>query len=167
MPEERRYGCARRELRAWLSHAGQIVVLGVGSSLRRDDFVGVKIARGLRDRVPDRVHLFECETVPESFIEPIVELKPTHILITDAALLNLPPGSSMLVEPSKIQGSSISTHALPLSILCEFLSKETGAKISILAVQPKETGFGEGLTEELEESLKDIVNLLVDVLSEI
>lgn len=162
----KKYESVKQELRAWFSDANKVVVLGVGSSLRRDDFIGVEIVKELRNKVPNKIHLIECETVPESFIEPIVELKPTHILIIDAALLNLPPGSSMLVEPGKIKGGLVSSHALPLSILSEYLSKETGARISLLAVQPKETAFGEGLTEELEEALKGIVELLVDVFSE-
>ena len=34
-------------LRAWLSNARRVVVVGVGSSLRKDDFVGVEIVRNL------------------------------------------------------------------------------------------------------------------------
>lgn len=163
----REYESIERELRAWLQGAKKLVIMGIGCSLRRDDFVGVQIVRGLRNRVSNKVHLIECETVPESSIEPVTELKPTHILIVDAALLNLPPGSAVLIEPSRAGGASISTHALPLSLLSEYLSHETGAKITLLAVQPKETGFGEGLSDELDEAHKSIIELLAYVLSDI
>jgi len=167
MPKQGRYESIQRDLRTWFQSAKTVVIMGLGTSLRRDDFVGAKIVEDLHGRVSERVRLIVCETVPESFIELIIEMKPSHVLIIDAALLNLQAGSAALLEPTRASGSSVSTHALPLSLLSEYLSKETGAKILLLAVQPKETGFGEGLSNELEESRKRIVNLLADVLSEI
>ncbi len=153
-----------RSLRTWLSDARRVVVAGVGSPLRKDDFVGVKIVRSLRDKVSKSVYLVECETVPESFIEPISEFKPTHVLIIDATLLNLKPGSLKLIEPNKIAGIPISTHALPLRIFCEYLTRTTGAKVALLAIQPKETDFGEGLTKELKRTAKDLTRLLLKIL---
>lgn len=71
----------------------------------------------------------------------------------------------MLVGPDKIRGVPVSTHALPLSILCDYVSKETGAKVALLAINPKDTGFGEDLTEELKEALEEVVTLLAEALS--
>lgn len=148
-------------LRSWLSNARRVVVAGIGNSLRKDDFVGVEIIRNLRNKVSKSVYLVECETIPESFIEPIIEFKPTHILIIDAALSNLNPGSSKLVEPAQIIGqTAISTHALPLKIFCEYLARTTGAKIALLVTQPKDAGFGEGLTEALRKTAVNLTNIL-------
>lgn len=152
-----------KSLRLWLSGAKRVVIAGVGSPLRRDDFVGVQIIRNLRNRVSRAVYLIECETVPESFIEPISEFKPTHVLIIDAAKLDLRPGSARLIEPNKIAGIPVSTHALPLSIFSEYLAKTTGAKVALLAIQPKETEFGEGLTEELKKTAEDLACLLKEI----
>ena len=151
-------------LQAWLWGARRVIVVGVGSSLRRDDFVGVEVVRNLHGKVSRFVHLVECETTPENFIQPISRFKPTHVLIIDAALLNLKPGSLRLVEPNKIAGIPISTHTLPLRIFCEYLMTTTGAKVALLAIQPKETSFGEGLTKELKGAVKGIVNILTKVL---
>jgi len=157
-------GKVERGLRTWLSYATRVVVAGVGSSLRRDDFVGVEIVRNLRSNVSKSVYLIECETVPESFIEPISQFKPTHVLIIDAAFLNLKPGSSSLVETNKIADVPISTHVLPLSIFCKYLTETTGAKVALLVIQPKETGFGEGLSEELEKATEDLTDVLLKFL---
>lgn len=148
-------------LRGWLSDARRVVVAGIGNSLRRDDFVGVKIVRNLREKVSQRVYLIECETVPESFIGLITKFKPTHILLIDAAIFNQKPGSSRLIDPTEMTAqTAISTHALPLQIFCEYLVKTTDAKIALLVIQPKDTSFGEGLTAELEETAKHLTNLL-------
>jgi hydrogenase 3 maturation protease len=153
------------DLKNCLSNAQKVVVAGIGNPLRKDDFVGIEIVRNLRNRVSQFVYLIECETVPESFIEPITEFKPTHILLIDAAMLNLNPGSSKLIEPSQMmKHPAISTHALPLRIFCEYLAKTTDAKIALLVIQPKDTDFGEGLTSKLRETAATLTNLLSRVL---
>lgn len=162
-----KYEDIEHSLKLWLSGVKRVVVLGVGNPLRRDDFIGVDVVRGLRKKVSEKVRLIECETVPESFIEPITEFKPTHVLIVDAALLNLPPGSIRLVEPDEIKGIAVSTHALPLRILCDYIMEETGAKVALLAIQPEETVFGEGLTEKLKSTSENLKALLVNLLSSI
>ena len=123
--------------------------------------MGVEIVRNLRNKVSKSVYLIECETVPESFIDPMTEFNPTHILIIDAAMLNIEPGSSRLIEPSQmVKHPAISTHALPLRIFCEYLAKTTGAKIALLLIQPKDTSFGEGLTSNLEKTAATLTGLL-------
>jgi len=149
----------------WLSNAQKVVIAGIGNPLRKDDFVGVEIVRNLQNKVSRSVYLIECETVPESFIEPITEFKPTHILIIDAAMLNLKPGSSKLIDPGQmVNQPAISTHALPIRIFCEYLAKTTGAKIALLVIQPKDTSFGEELTAELRKTAVKLTNLLSRIL---
>ncbi len=153
------------DLKNWLSNAQKVVIAGIGNPLRKDDFVGVEIVRNLQNKVSPSVYLIECETVPESFIEPIIEFKPTHVLIIDAAMLNLNPGSSKLIEPGQmVKQTAISTHALPLQIFCEYLAKTTGAEIALLVIQPKDASFGEGLTTELRKTAVKLTNLLSRIL---
>jgi hydrogenase 3 maturation protease len=152
-------------LETWVSKAQRVVIAGIGNPLRRDDFVGMKIVRDLQDRISERVCLIECETVPESFIEPITEFHPTHILIIDAATLNLKPGSSRLVSQTQIASRpAISSHALPLQAFCRYLAETTGAEISVLAIQPEDASFGEGLTKAVEGTAKHLVELLLRTL---
>jgi hydrogenase 3 maturation protease len=153
-----------KELAHWLSEARRIVIVGVGNPLRRDDNIGVEVVSELEGKVPKQVLLIKSETVPESFFEPIVEFKPTHILILDAALLNLSPGSIRLIEPKEATGTALSTHALPIQIFCEYLAKTTGAKITMLLIQPADTSFGEGLTRKLNLTKKRLVNHLISLI---
>lgn len=157
----------RDALQKWLNDAERVVVVGVGNALRRDDFVGVEVVRGLKDKVSEGVLLVESETVPESFIESIVAFKPTHILLIDAGLLGLKAGDAKFVKPSKFLGpptATISTHALPLRIFCEYVKKTTGATITLLIVQPKRTDFGEGLSGKVEEAAENLIKILTETL---
>ena len=157
------------QLRRWLEGCRRIVLVGIGNELRRDDFVGVKIARDLKDRVPKHVMLIESETAPESFIEPIIGFSPTHILMIDAGLLGLKPGEVRFIESFKVWQQStvpISTHALPLRIFCEYVAKETGAEVALLIIQPGRTDFGEGLTVKAERTVHVLVCILPKILQE-
>ena len=152
-------------LKSWFSCYRRVVIVGIGNPLRKDDFIGVLIVRGLKGRVPSSVCLIECETVPESFLESIIELNPSHILIIDAALLNLEAGASKLVSPEELEErQAVSTHALPLRIFCQYLAQTTEAKIGLLLIQPKDTSFGEGLSPELTNTAEHLVKVLSTIL---
>jgi len=160
----RRYD-VQKELKAWLSDAKRVVVAGIGNPIRMDDFVGVKIVQDLRGNVSEKVYLIECETIPESFIQPIIDFNPTHILLVDAAVLGLEPGNSRLVKPQRLtMFPAFSTHALPLRIFCEYLARTTKTKIALLLIEPKKADFGEGLTPEIRVAAQEISDTLLKVL---
>lgn len=151
----------QEELKKWLTSAERVVVAGIGNPIRTDDFVGVKIVQDLNGKVSERVYLIECETVPESFLEHIIEFNPTHVLLIDAAFLGLKPGAARLIDPERIAAfPAVTTHMLPLRIFCEYLTKMTDAKIALLLIEPKNNEFGEGLTPEVQAAAEKIVNIL-------
>jgi hydrogenase 3 maturation protease len=156
----------QKALKEWLADSERIVVAGIGNPIRGDDFIGVKIVQDLQGKISERVYLIECETVPESFLQPIVEFNPTHVLLIDAAILGQKPGETRLIEPDRIADfPSISTHILPLRIFCEYLTATTKAKIALLLIEPKNTGFGEGLTPVIQAAAEKIANILLKLLS--
>jgi hydrogenase 3 maturation protease len=162
LPEPSRF---EESLKEWLSGATKVVVAGIGNAIRFDDFVGVKIIQDLEGKVSSKVHLIECETVPESFMDEIVELKPSHVLLIDAAVLGLKPGAVRLYDVEKVANiPSISTHTLPIRIFCEYINHMTKTKIALLLVQPGNVDFGEGLTPAVAVSAERIVRFLLRVL---
>jgi hydrogenase 3 maturation protease len=153
------------ELRDWLNQAKSVVIAGIGNEIRMDDFVGVKIIQDLQGKVSKNAHLIECETVPESFMDEIVELKPSHVLLIDAAMLGLKPGDVRLYDAAKVTNfPAITTHMLPLRVFCDYITQMAQTKLALLLVEPKNTDFGEGLTPEVESAAKQIVNTLLSVL---
>lgn len=145
----------------WFSDAKKVVVAGIGNPIRRDDFVGVKIVQDLQGEVSENVWLIECETVPESFMQEIVDIKPSHILLVDAAILGLKPGELRLVFPEQvIDFPAITTHVLPLRIFCEYITKMAEAKIALLLIEPENTEFGEGLTPTIQITAEKVAVML-------
>jgi len=139
------------ELRTWLMGAQSVVIAGIGNAIRSDDYVGVKVVEDLRGKGSDAVRLIECETVSEIFLDEIVDIRPSHVLLVDAALLGLEPGASHLYKPEEVLNvASISTHTLPLRVFCEYVRELTGADIALLLIEPGNVEFGEGMTPQLE-----------------
>ncbi len=139
------------ELRIWLRDAISVVVAGVGNAIRSDDYIGVRIVEDLQGKVSEAVRLIECETVPESFVDEIVEISPSHVLLIDAAMLGLRPGTAHLYDAEEVTNvPSISTHTLPLRVFCEYVRELTGARIALVLIEPKNVNFGEGLTPEVD-----------------
>jgi hydrogenase 3 maturation protease len=151
-------------LEKWFANAERVVVAGIGNPIRRDDFVGVKIIQDLEGKVSDKVNLLECETVPESFMQEIVDLKPSHVLLIDAAVLGLKPGEIRLVFPEQVADfPAVTTHMLPLRIFCEYIIKMTEAKIALLLIEPENTEFGEGLTPTAQAAAEKITKVMLEL----
>ena len=151
------------ELRTWLDDATIVVVAGIGNAIRSDDYVGVRIVEDLRGKVSEAVRLIECETVPESFVDEIVAIKPSHVLLIDAAMLGLIPGTVHLYDAEEVMNvPTISTHTLPLRVFCDYVRTLTGAKIALLLIEPKNVDFGEGLTLDVEGAATRVEIALLD-----
>lgn len=154
-----------KELSEWFRDAGRVVIVGIGNSIRMDDFVGMKIVQDLRGKVDsERVMLIEAETIPENFMQEITEFRPTHVLIADAALIGSEAGEARLMKPEQLTDfPAFSTHMLPLRIFCDYL-KTLEAKVGLLLIKPEKTDFGEGMTSRLEIASRTIHRLLVKLL---
>ena len=154
-----------QSLKEWLSGAEKVVVIGIGNPFRSDDFVGVEIVKNLKSKVSKHIYLIEAETIPESYMHQIADFKPTHILFVDAGIIDKPPGTAQLADSTQlITKTSISTHTLPLRIVCDYLTQTTAAKIAFLIIQPMDTNFGEGLTLKLKQTSKKLASQLQKVL---
>lgn len=154
------------DLRNWLSGADKVVIVGIGSQWRGDDAVGARIAQKLHGRTSSNVLPIVCWTVPESCTGPVRLFSPTHILLIDAAELGWMPGTCQLMPVEDVLGLSLSTHTVPLKLLAKYLSKTTGAAIALLAIQPKQTELGAGLSKELDHVAQKLADMLLRALAD-
>ena len=155
------------KLGRWLKHCRKLVIIGIGNPLRGDDALGLHILRELEGKVPRSVRLIEAETTPENFTGEIERSKPSHVLFVDAAQFEAEPGEARLFPPDKIAGLTLSTHAMPLSILAEVLQKDINAKIALLGVQPRTIELGEKLSPELAKETRKVARLLTNTLNRV
>jgi len=130
-------------LRDALAGVERLAVLGVGSELRGDDIAGVLVARAIetwckRSRVRHVAGFPGC-AAPENLTGAIAQFKPTHVLLVDAAHLNLPPGTVAMIPPDQVGGASFSTHMLPAPIFLDYLQQSTGCRSLVVGIEPTQT----------------------------
>ncbi|MCD6257832.1 hydrogenase 3 maturation endopeptidase HyCI [Candidatus Aerophobetes bacterium] len=142
---------------------GRVVFLGIGNPVRGDDGVGSRFIEELKNRrqmISLSVHLFNGEKVPENYLEPIINVRPSTVFIVDAADFGAPAGTVELFE--KVEPCvSFSTHSLPLNFIVDYLKERTKARVFILGIQPKQINWGDGLSFEVEREMKKLVDQFI------
>ena len=152
-----------KELSDFLSGATKVAVLGIGNDLRTDDGLGPFIVENLDIR-SSNVLIENVGSVPEGFARPLAEFGAERVIMIDAADMRKPVGHIELVTKNRIGGISISTHSMPLSFLMMYLEQETGGQTILLGIQPKSIQFGEGLTQEIQEVVDRVIDVLRNLL---
>lgn len=178
------YSVVREDLQKFLSDALRIAVVGVGQGCRQDDAVGIFIVQDLFIKLSGGqepplklyenefltaagvVRLYQGYETPENLTGSLRKFLPTHILFIDAAQLAEAPGTLELVPISMIQGETLSTHDLPLSVLGEFLEKDLGSKVMLLGIQPLsiQIGHEKGLSEPVAQAVSVVSDTIIQVL---
>ncbi len=107
------------------------VVVGVGSPLRGDDYVGPYVAR--RVRVARGI---DAGTAPDAVVPVLRRMEPEEIVFVDAALMGLEPGEVRILEPEFLDEGPLTTHSIPMGMLMELLGG-LADRVTIIGVQPK------------------------------
>jgi len=153
---------------ASLSSTKKVVFVGMGHPLRRDDYVGSYIAKKLRsmanNNLRDSFSIFDGEDNVEALITEIGDLAPEHVVFVDACEMKAEPGETQLVSIERTSYPFFTTHGIPLKLIAEQLLPKS--KVWLLAIQPKDTYFGEQLTPEVRRVCNSIVNSILDMLKE-
>jgi hydrogenase 3 maturation protease len=157
---------ALQQLHTWIRGFRKLAVIGIGNPLRHDDQVGLEIVNQINNQFQDaRVLVIESESVPENYLDTIATFNPSHVLILDAALLNLPAGTARFMESLPVVPSSISTHTLPLHLFTSYLQRIIDVQIGFLLIQPADITFGEGLSPEVQATASGIAATLCKLLA--
>ncbi|MFC1624247.1 hydrogenase maturation protease, partial [Candidatus Omnitrophota bacterium] len=104
----------------------------------------------------------DAGVTPENYTGVIRRSKPDIIIIVDAVYFDGAPGEIRLFLGEDLRSGKISTHDVSPKLLIEYLRSSTDAEIYILGIRPRSNKFGEGLTEEVEQAVKEVEGLLLD-----
>jgi hydrogenase 3 maturation protease len=150
-----------------LSGWTHLVILGIGNEFGGDDKLGLLAAHRLKEALSDvsRVDILEAGNAPENFTGLLRKLSPSHTLLIDAAEVREEVGAVKIIEPQEIQKQMPSTHSIPLYMLVNYLEHELGSKVIILGIQAKKLSFGAPISEEVGNSVDQLVLMLDRLLS--
>ena len=142
--------------------SGSVSILGVGNQYRGDDGVGSLIAQRLAGRVSAQV--IDAGAVPENYLEKIARSHPDTVLVVDAVDFGGKAGEWRLLDPVAIAQSGLSSHALSLRMVANYLSARTQAQVALLAIQPGDVGPGTTLTDKVERTMEFLEDRLAHAL---
>jgi len=128
---------------------GRVAIAGIGNIMRSDDGLGPKLIDILKRRSVN-AHLFDCGTVPENYIFPMLSTSCDTIILVDAADMKMPPGSAVVLGIQDIADISFSTHNPSPHLFLELL--KTGKEdinIFVISVQPKSVAMGQPMSDEV------------------
>ena len=154
------------QLEGFLSNSEKLIVLGVGNDLKCDDGVGPFIIKRLKEEdIEDENLIFiNAETVPENFTGKLRKENPTNIIIVDAGLMNGNLGDTQIVDKDDFSNIGISTHSMSLSYFVKYLEKDNDFKIIFVGIEPESLDYGENLTENVEKTAFDFINILKGII---
>lgn len=148
------------------SSSKKAVLVGMGHPLRSDDYAGSYIVKKLvvqtQSTLPDGIRLFDGEDNVENLITRIAALEPEHVVFIDACEMKTKPGETQLISVTQTSYPFFTTHGVPLKLLAQQLLPNS--QVWILAIQPKNTDFGEQLSKEIRAKADSISNFLVKLL---
>ncbi|HKZ63360.1 MAG TPA: hydrogenase maturation protease [Thermoplasmata archaeon] len=122
-----------------LAGATRIAILGIGDDLNPRDRPGILAALLVHELGVPNVTVFLTGTMPENYTGALRGLRPSHVVLIDAAEMGEAPGSVGLIHPARVRGQRFSTHAMPLTLVIEYLEGELGARVLLIGVQPDAT----------------------------
>jgi len=141
----------------------RLVVLCVGNVLRQDDGAGPFVA-GLLKKAANSLVIDGGQT-PENSVSKITGFKPETLLLVDAADFGGKPGEITLISEAEIDGSAVSTHGLPLSMLTRYLKREiAGLEVVIAGIQPEKRDFGEDMCPAVKTSAEKLADTINEIL---
>lgn len=151
------------QLRDFLTDYEKLIILGVGNELKCDDGVGPYIIKKLQAEDiedMDKLLFINAETVPENFTGKLRKENPSHIIIVDACLMGGEPGDIKIVDKYDFANIGISTHSMSLSYFVKYLERDNDFKIIFVGIEPESMDYSEKLTENVEKSAYEFIDIL-------
>lgn len=138
------------------------LLLGVGNTLRADDGVGCYIADQLNENPLPDWKAINCSNVPENFTSVIRKLEPKTVVIVDSAEMNIEPGELRIVPKEKFGPLQLTTHAMPLSVLINYIETdiENAVEVIFIGIQPKIIQTDDRLSPEMLTAADKTINIL-------
>jgi hydrogenase 3 maturation protease len=140
---------------------GHVVIMGIGNPCRGDDAAGSMLAQKI-SAVPG-VRVIDAQEVPESYVRQVAGEEPDTVVLIDSVDLKSAPGSVALLDKNQLAGYCPSTHRVPLTLLMDYLERETHARVCLIAIQPRHAAFMQPMSGEVHASVASVAGMLNDV----
>ncbi len=152
-----------RKLRESLSslQGRRTLILGIGNMLKADDGAGPLLCRQIKGKLTADV--IDAGTVPENYIQPIVEKNPEALLIIDAIDFAAAPGTIKVFKPKDLTSLSVSTHAPSPQLFVDMITQQIDVDVYFIGIQPAQLTLAAAPSNEVDRTIKTIAEVLVEL----
>jgi len=141
----------------------RVLILGIGNVLKSDDGAGSVLCRQLSGKV--RAEIIDAGTVPENYIQPVIDKAPKNLLIVDAVDFKALPGTVQIFKPEQLNSLITSTHSLSPRIFIDMIAGEIDVAVYFIGIQPAKTSFGQALSVEVSCVVQQLSALFISLLA--
>ena len=137
------------------------LIVGIGNLLKSDDAVGPLVCQQLTGKIC--AELIDAGTVPENYIQPIIEKAPQNLLIIDAIDFGAPPGTIRVFKPEQLDSFVISTHTLSPRLFVDMICRNIKVDVYFVGVQPAQTQLGQSLSDQIKQAVQQLTHTLAEI----
>jgi len=137
------------------------LIVGIGNLLKGDDAVGPLVCQQLAGKTC--AELIDAGTVPENYIQPIIEKAPQNLLIIDAIDFGASPGTIRVFRPEQLGSLVISTHTLSPRLFIDMVRRSIKIDVYFVGVQPAQTQLGQSLSDEVSQAVQQLTHTLAEI----
>jgi hydrogenase 3 maturation protease len=154
---------ADEQLLARLSQlrGSRALIVGIGNPLKGDDGAGPLVCQQLAGGVC--ADLIDAGTVPENYIQPIIEKAPQNLLIVDAVDFGGAPGAIGVFKPDQLSCVAVSTHALSPHLFIDIIRREIDADVYLIGIQPSQVGLGQSVCPAVSGAVERVACVLAAI----
>ncbi len=120
----------------------KVILVGIGNQSMGDDAAGLMVV----ERLSDSFKTLKITADPLNHVDGLCG--SDVVVIVDAADFGGKPGEFRIIEESEIDGSTLSSHSLPLSMFVHLLKKCVN-KVTVWGIQVKSLKPGEAVSPEV------------------
>jgi hydrogenase maturation protease len=128
--------------------------VGIGNVLKRDDGIGVYIAR--RIETSETVKVLIVEASIENYIGKINSLPHDVLILIDAVNFRQKPGYYSVLAPEEILDYTANTHNISIPKLLGFFKSQ----VLILGIQPESVSLGEKISGPVKKQADHILKMI-------
>ena len=100
--------------------------------------------------------ILEAGLAPENVTGAVRRFAPDLVLLVDAAEMGEAPGTIRWLDWQETTGVTGATHALPPSMVAQYLAAELGCVVALVGIQRQDNTFGAALTPAVRRAVRTV-----------
>ncbi len=137
------------------------LILGIGNTLKGDDGAGPLVCEQLSGKVCAEV--IDAGTVPENYIQTIINKAPQNLLVIDAIDFGAPAGTISIFKPVQLDSFVLSTHTLSPRLFVDVVRKDIKVDVYFVGIQPAQMQLGQPQSKQVIEAIQWLAGTLTRI----